>query len=181
MISFGSFQTSLATAFDWVKLLVTTQINRLTLKFNPLIEKLTGEGGVTDSIAELSDAIVERIPKLDKILDWSIKFIDFLDSIIDLLNTTISKLSQVHGEAGAFAPKRTPWGTSLPGQQQGGFIPRTGMRMLHAGETVLPAGNMTINFMPTITVSATSDVDIDKLNDRLSNDLFNQVTDLIRR
>lgn len=52
----------------------------------------------------------------------------------------------------------------IPTFQEGGIVPRTGLAMLHKGETVLPAG-----YSPSITIYAnvSSDYDVRRLADQL--------------
>jgi hypothetical protein len=58
----------------------------------------------------------------------------------------------------------------IPTFQTGGVMPHTGLAMLHAGETITPAGEQNINNAPNITINATisSDYDVKRLADQLN-------------
>ena len=101
-------------------------------------------------------------------------WVTVINWIIDKVNFLIRQVNRIPGVSIGEIGK-------LGNRQTGGFIPHTGLYKLHAGESVSPAGSMTINFMPTITVSATSNVDIDQLKTQLSDELARDVTDIIRR
>jgi len=68
-------------------------------------------------------------------------------------------------------------------RQSGGFIPRDGLFRLHAGETVIPAGQ-TINFNPSIIVNVKSGEEggmIDRLRSEINESFARGVGDLARR
>ena len=64
------------------------------------------------------------------------------------------------------------WGSNkslIPTFQTGGVMPYTGLAMLHAGETITPAGQ-SLNSSPTINIQASisNDYDVRRLADQLS-------------
>jgi hypothetical protein len=60
-------------------------------------------------------------------------------------------------------------GHGFPSFQTGGIMPYTGMAMLHAGETIIPAGESLNNQVTiNITASVSSDYDVRRLADQLS-------------
>ena len=58
----------------------------------------------------------------------------------------------------------------IPSFQTGGVMPYTGLAMLHAGETITPAGGQSLNSSPTINIQASisNDYDVRRLADQLS-------------
>ena len=64
------------------------------------------------------------------------------------------------------------------GRQTGGYIPHTGLYKLHAGETVQQSN--TSNFMPSVYVNASSNVDIEMLKSQLSSQWANDYDRLSR-
>src|SRR3990167_6888429 len=104
--------------------------------------------------------------------------------VIDKINWfigLIQKIPLVQKAAKALGLEAGTWKIpAIPEFQKGGFVPYTGLFKLHEGETVVPAGN-TINFTPNITISATSNVDIDRAINQLSEEWLSRVDRMIRR
>ncbi len=67
----------------------------------------------------------------------------------------------------------------IPSKQLGGFIPRTGLYRMHAGEMVTPSP--TINFQADITVNAATGVDATALADEIGSMIEKKMDNLSRR
>ena len=94
--------------------------------------------------------------------------------IVEYINKIISKIRSIPvvGSVASYASRH------IPSFQHGGYVPTTGLAMLHAGEHVTPAGGATttttrktvINFNPTIYVTGEmrTDTDLRDLASKLS-------------
>ena len=65
-------------------------------------------------------------------------------------------------------------------RQFGGTVPTDGLFRLHAGESVLPA-NQSLTFAPTVNVSTTGGVDINRIKMELNDLWAKSLADLSRR
>lgn len=93
--------------------------------------------------------------------------------IVEYVNKIISKIKSIPvvGSVASYASRH------IPSFQHGGYVPTTGLAMLHAGEHVTPAGGATttnrktvVNFNPTIYVTGEmrTDTDLRDLANKLS-------------
>ena len=162
--------------------------------FDTFKKKITEKGGFKDSIDEM-------IKALNKINDFILGknfnetmsrlnlFLDVINGILNVLNQIIDANAKWRASGNIIVSQGT---SGIPevlkiisvnpqiSKQLGGYIPHTGMYKLHAGESVQPAGSNTINFSPNITVSATSNVDIEYLKRQLTSSLMNELNALTR-
>lgn len=77
----------------------------------------------------------------------------------------------------------------IPKFETGGYVPETGLAMLHAGEYVLPShrvaglgGNSTnVTFSPNVTITGNSPMDFDRVKSMLTDELVSEVERRIRR
>ena len=117
-----------------------------------------------DSFIELGDSISDMLPSLQS-LATSLEVIADALKIIKSVVTSPVKLvdwlgakSQEMKDSLAILRGRTPSiGYYTKGNRQtGGFIPHEGLYRLHAGERVQSAGEVNMNFSPTINFSTSS-------------------------
>ena len=106
------------------------------------------------------------------------KVVEYVDKIIRKM-----KSIPIVGGVGKYVSKY------IPEFQHGGYVPTTGLAMLHAGEHVTPAGGTTrtssattINYNPTfyITGEMRSDTDLRELANKLSDIMKDDVRRIIR-
>lgn len=108
---------------------------------------------------------------------------DAYNKIKDFINKIIRKIKSIPGISSVAS--HTP---SVPSFQHGGYVPATGLVMLHAGEHVIPTGGTTkssvttINFNPTFNIrtEVRSDADLARLADKLSVLMKDRVRRIIR-
>ena len=107
------------------------------------------------------------------------------NKIRDFVNMIISKIKSIPviGSATSYIGKISKY---IPSFQHGGYVPTTGLAMLHAGEYVMPANNTrnvtnspTIVISPTIYVSGEMRTDTDLR--KLASDLSVYFKDEIKR
>ena len=110
------------------------------------------------------------------------------NKIRDYVNRIINKINSIP-VVGTIVSTVSKYMPSLPEFQHGGYVPTTGLAMLHAGEHVTPAGGTTrtssvttINYNPTfnITGEMRSDTDLRNLADKLSGIMKDDVRRIIR-
>ena len=107
------------------------------------------------------------------------------NKVVEYVNKIISKMKSIPivGGVGSYISRH------IPSFQHGGYVPETGLAILHAGEHVTPAGGTTrtssattINYSPTfyITGEMRSNTDLRELADRLSTIMKDDVRRIIR-
>lgn len=73
------------------------------------------------------------------------------------------------------------FGIMFPKSQFGGFVPQTGLRLVHAGETVIPS-SQNLNFNPTVNItSGGGGVDANMIKSELNEMWARQLANLARR
>ncbi len=102
-----------------------------------------------------------------------------IDIIKSILNTIASALSSV---GKAVNPEN--WGKALVGMfQTGGTVPQTGLALVHAGETIIPAGGGGGGAGATINVTVTGNtisnqMDLNNLANQVAQQISNQMRTL---
>ena len=107
------------------------------------------------------------------------------NKVVEYVNKIIEKMKSIPivGGVGKYVSRH------IPSFQHGGYVPETGLAMLHAGEQVTPAGGTartssttTINYSSTfnITGEMRSDTDLRELADKLSGIMKDDVRRIIR-
>ncbi len=152
---------------------VKTTFNEWIEEFKTKIDELDIPSFIT-GIEDLAESITNLTPTLETFAKW-------LDAIADVLGVIgkIFRIGQLPPEELTRTNIKEILGTN-PGQQLGGIIPRTGLRMLHEGERVIPAGD-TFTSSPNITINASPGMDIHELARAVSEILASDLSALARR
>jgi len=157
-------------AWQWIYLNVWVPIR-------PFVQKY-----IFDPIKSVFDFIVNTVWKpiegvfrkwvIDPIKtawDW---LVEHIKSTWEWISSLLSKIKSVVGKVG---------GKILGGGQTGiSYVPHTGPYMLHAGETVTPAGS-TFNSSPTVNVYASPGMNVDELVRKVSEVITRDLASLARR
>tara|TARA_Y100000310_G_scaffold190777_1_gene190770 strand:+ start:651 stop:1820 length:1170 start_codon:yes stop_codon:yes gene_type:complete len=110
---------------------------------------------------------------VDKIKAAWKSFFDWLSDKWNKLKGFYSKIT---------APVKKFFGGGIPSSQFGGFVPQTGLRLVHAGETVIPS-SQNLNFNPTVNITSGvgGGVDANMIKSELNEMWARQLANLARR
>tara|TARA_Y100000310_G_scaffold328644_1_gene397103 strand:- start:483 stop:1832 length:1350 start_codon:yes stop_codon:yes gene_type:complete len=144
-------------------------------------------GGVIKTIINLFRTIGTAVARIFYGIFLTIRQVlrEIINFVIDKINWVIEKINAVSGKVGITL------GTipHIPAFQTGGYVPETGLAMLHAGEYVLPShrvaglgagGDTNVTFSPIITITGNSPMDINRVKAQLTDDLVSEVERRIR-
>ena len=86
------------------------------------------------------------------------------------------------GEESIYSKITAFFGGGIPSSQFGGFVPQTGLRLVHAGETVIPS-SQNLNFNPTVNITSGvgGGVDANMIKSELNEMWARQLANLARR
>ena len=203
---------AIAVFTEW-KAKIISKISEWGLALLPIFEIIESKiDKWKDKIIEIKDKLIAEFSKwLKKIFVWTTKIVKYWQDL-KLKTTTIwntikdaiwkpiqsaYKKVQEYVEKIIAAMKRIPIvggvgsyvSRHIPSFQHGGYVPETGLAMLHAGEHVTPAGGTTrtsstttINYNPIfyITGEMRSDTNLRELADKLSGIMKDDVRRVIR-